>query len=254
MKKGVLIVVALSTLAVVSGCAASSLRMAVPHDIASRSEVLAVSERSQFMPDNGFSLGEYRVSDVERGWTTTTTEGVGPLSREVSTGSYSYSLSKRNAAVSGQCTTGELVQNMDLGSGWRVGQGQKGVTCTCGASARLVISTGDLERTGSSHQESVDVTYESDGKSMSPWFSAGETYKGRLFIGEQTFEVSALHEAEGGISLPEPLGYRVSRGKEFVGMVEVLTPGQMWLAKGMQGASADAMRCLLTGLMFYRPE
>lgn len=242
----------LFTLLFITGCGVSTVRMAVPHGIENKADHLAVQDRSQFLPDSGFRLGEYRVSDVDRGWTTTTAESVGPVSNETTTGSYSYTLSKAGELLNGRCTTGETGQHVDLGSGWSVGEEQHGLTCSCGDQAKLVISTDDLESIDD--KEKVQITYEADGQSASPWFSAGEVYRGRLFIGNDSFEVTALYEAEGGINLSEPLGYRVSRSRAFVGMVEVLSPGNMWLAKGLSTHVRDHMSCLMTGLMFYRPD
>jgi len=219
----------LLVLPLMSGCE-SNLHMTVPQGLANRADVLAVSNRSQFLPDSGFVLGEYTVSDADRDWTSTTTEDVGPISKEVSTGGYAYTLSNGAQVVKGTCSTGKIAKHVDLGSGWEVGSEQRGLTCTCGNQAKLVISTDDLDSFGGSAKDNLDVTYEENGKSASPML-IGETYKGRVFIGDDKFDVTAIHEVEGGINLPKPSGYRVSNGKDLVGMVEVLPPGKMWLAK-----------------------
>lgn len=189
---------------------------------------------------------------MDHGWTTTTTESIGPVSNETTTGSYSYTLSKAGKLLNGRCATGETGQHVDLGSGWSAGEEQYGLTCRCGDQAKLLIRTDGLDSIDD--KDKVQMIYETDGQSVSPWFSAGEVYRGRLFVGNDHYEVTALYEAEGGISLFEPLGYRVSRSRAFVGMVEVVSPGNMWLAKGLNAHVRDHMSCLMTGLIFYRPE
>ncbi|TLS68930.1 hypothetical protein FEF65_00005 [Mariprofundus erugo] len=217
----------------------------MPQGIANKTELLAVKDRSPFMPDSGFSLGEYTVSGAQRGWTTSTTEEVGPISSRVSSGSYTYTLAKGNQLFTGKCTTGLIDKHVDLGDGWEIGNNQNGVSCSCGDQARLVLSTAALDSTG--------VSYEANGKQATVQ-PAGVTYNGRLFIGEKQFDLTTLHEVDGGIHLPEPAGYRVTSGQDVGAMVEVLTPGRMWLDKGLSHQTADSMRCLLTGLMFFRSE
>ncbi len=242
-----------AVLSLLSSCEPTMMRMAVPPGIDSKAEVLTVKDRSQFMPDSGFILGEYIVSGANRGWTTTTTDSVGPISREVSSGNYTYTLAKGNQLFTGKCTTGVIDKHIDLGDGWHVGNNQKGVTCTCGDQAKLVLSTDDLKGPGGSGNDKVGVTYETNDKSVSALL-VGETYNGRVFMGDKQFDITTLHEVEGGINLPEPSGYRVTNGQDMLAMVEVLTPGKMWLDKELSHQSGDSMRCLLTGLMFFRSE
>lgn len=242
-----------AVLSLLSSCETTTMRMAVSPGIESKMEVLTVKDRSQFMPDSGFTLGQYNVSGADRGWTTTTTESVGPISREIGSGSYTYTLAKGTQLFTGKCSTGEIDKHIDLGDGWHVGNNQKGVTCTCGHQAKLVLSTDDLKGPGGSGNDKIGVTYEKNDKSASALL-VGETYNGRVFMGDKEFDVTTLHEVDGGINLPEPSGYRVSNGQDVLAMVEVLTPGKMWLDKGLSHQSGDSMRCLLTGLMFFRSE
>src|SRR4029079_10807871 len=140
--RGFVVVVAplLSSVSVM-GCATP--RMAPPADIASASEVLAVSDRSRAsgsFVNEGFKLGNYEVVDVDRKWNSTSGSGVGPWSKETKTTGFSYALAAGGKKLPGKCSSVTKSQGFGGLSGCSCR-----MACTCdgeAGKAELVMTDG----------------------------------------------------------------------------------------------------------------
>jgi hypothetical protein len=84
--------------------------------------------------------------------------------------------------------------------------------------------------------------------------SAGndEKFQGELSTGAGSYRVTAIYETQGSMSTGLPSGYRVD-GDSPRGAVEVLKPGRVWYARGLQDSERAELACLYAGLMLYEP-
>ncbi|HXU03932.1 MAG TPA: hypothetical protein VN903_23380 [Polyangia bacterium] len=201
----------------VIGC--RTARMAAPPDIANASEVLTVSDRSAWhgsFINEGFTLGNYKVVDVDRRLTSTTGIGFGPWAKEKTTAGFSYALAAGGKKLLGKCSSVASSQAVG-GFSW----GHVKIACTCDGEAgkgELVIIDG--------------------ARSMK--------------VGDQEYRLEPINAAEGGATLSNPTGFRAD-GDVPLGAVEVMHPGQVWLKKGLDDATRATTTCTFVGLMLYRP-
>jgi hypothetical protein len=215
-KIGILTLPLLSSISVV-GC--RTVRMAAPSDIASASEVLTVSDRSQWsgsFVNEGFKLGNYEVVDVDRKWTSTGGIGIGPWSKDTRTTGFSYVLAAGGKKLPGKCSSVETSQSVG-GFSW----GHVKIACACdGDTGRAELLITDGART--------------------------------MKVGDKEYTVAAIDKVEGGGTLFNPTGFRAD-GDGPLGAVEVVYPGQVWLKKGLDDATRDKTTCAFVGLMLYKP-
>jgi hypothetical protein len=201
----------------IGGCATA--RMAAPPDIAGGSDVLTVSDRSRasgLFVNEGFKLGKYQVADVDRKWNKSSSTGVGPWSKETKTTGFTYALVAQDKKLAGQCSS-EASSHGIRGFSW----GSIKIACTCegdGGKAELLM---------------VD-----DGRSLT--------------VDGKAYKVEPIHAVQGGSSQSDPTGFRAD-GEAPLGAVEVLHPGQVWLTKGLDEATAYKTTCTFVGLMLYKP-
>ena len=193
-------------------------RMAPPADVASASEVLAVSDRTRWsgqFVNEGFKLGNYDVVDVDRAWSSTSGSGFGPWSKETKTTGFSYALAAGGKKLPGKCSSVSSSQAVG-GFSW----GHMKIACAC-----------DGE----------------EGNSELVMTDKGRTLKVR----DTEYKLEPVHALAGGGTLADPTGFRAD-GDQPLGAVEVMHPGQIWLKKGLDDATRATTTCIFVGLMLYK--
>jgi hypothetical protein len=204
--------------------------MAVPADVAQHSEELAIQDRSSWsgaLVDEAFGLGPYKVSDVDRKWSSTRTSTLFAFSDSRTRGGYGYKLNAQDVAWQGECVTEQNEQNQQLGEGAEFSSVVAKLGCTC-------------------RTEQAEATLFLDA-------STTRQYHGTLKGPEYTYRITALTERDNGRMSPhDPLGYRVD-GEGPVGAVGVVKPGRVWLAKGLAEPVRQQLACLFAGLLLYMP-
>ena len=118
--------------------------MAPPADIASASEVLAVSDRTRWsgqFVNEGFKLGNYDVVDVDREWSSTSSAGFGPWSKETKTTGFSYALAAGGKKLPGKCSSVSSSQAVG-GFSW----GHMKIACACDGEEGNVGAGHDRQR------------------------------------------------------------------------------------------------------------
>ena len=204
------------SVAPVFGCATA--RMAAPADIAGNSEVLAVSDRSRAsgaFVNEGFKLGSYEVVDVDRKWDSSSSTGVGPWSKDTKTTGFSYALSSNGKKLPGKCSSETRSQGFG-GFNW----GSLKIACAC-------------EGEG--------------GKAEVLMVKEGRTLK----IDDKEYKLEPITAVEGGGTQSNPTGFRADADQPL-GAVEVVHPGQVWLAKGLDAPTRAKATCAFVGLMLYK--
>ncbi len=209
--------------------ACSAQHMQVPPEIASRSDVLDVTDRSSWsgaLVNESFELGPYAISDVDRKWDSSSGFSIGSVSHETSEGGYAYALEGGGPKQVGHCMTGKRDTGIGLGNGLGLEFQFSKLACQCEAGGKQAT-----------------VTVESrDG-----------TYAGAVTTSGGTYQIKSVHELEGGGSTGKPSGYRMD-GDRAVGAAEVTHPGRVWLDKALETNERREVACLFAGLMLYKPK
>ncbi len=201
-------------LCLLSAC--SGMAMRAPADIASQSEVLHSSDRQSWGVSKGrgsFSMGPYRIDDVERHPVTQSGYSVFGFGKQVMKTSYDYAFSDGGFHRHGHC---DQEQNKPT----TAYSGK--IVCRCGAPGQDVFT--------------VDI---------------GEDAKeGTLSLAGQSYTVTPLRERESGKKVDEPLGYRID-GAKPLGALEI--EGRVWTHGSLDEATRAQLVCMMSGLMLMRP-
>jgi hypothetical protein len=206
------------------GC--SVAHMALPGDFMGHTQVLAARDRSRAsgaLVDESFALGPYRVSDVERDWSSTDEATHGDVTSSDSVSGYAYVLRGEQVRIDGRCNARAGGAETDLGDGWSLSSNFRArLECECGPVASLKL--------------------EHDG----------ESFVGTLGHRSRVYDLRAVTALEGGRAQSQPAGYRVD-GDEPLAAVEVQHPGQIWLKPDVDEPARAELSCLMVGLMLYQP-
>ena len=204
------------------GCAQP--KMAVPPNIEKSSDVLLAQDRSSAsgaLVDEGFRLGPYPVSDVDRDWNSKSGFSVGPFSDKKATTGYQYQLGAGKTKLKGICGSETKEKSILTGASSAIAWGSTTVACTCdGGSAP------------------ASLTWSGD--------------KSEITVAGTTYSVKPVHETAEGSSMSEPVGFSAG-DKETLGAVEVTHPGRVWLNKALSDDAKAEASCLFVGLMLYQP-
>jgi hypothetical protein len=209
------------------GC--GSAHMAVPPDIGPATEEIHVDGRSQasgMFVNEDFKIGDFAVANVSRGGKSTSKFGAfGGFSSGSQTG-YSFDLKRGADSLHGECLSEASEGGFSLG----------GLT-TSNKTAKLGCACGN---------ESAPVA------SVVMSSSTTSDYGGSMKAHDATYQVKAIYDREGGMSAGGPAGYRVD-GQGVTAAVDVLGPGRVWMAKGIDAQQKTDVTCVLAGLMLYQP-
>jgi len=201
------------------GCAP---KMAVPPGVAETSEVLQVTDRSDWsggLTDESFKLGKYAVKDVDRDWDSETGFSAGPFGNKKATAGFKYQLAGGGPTLKGTCASETKQKSWSLGS--EVRWGDTTVACSCQGGG-----------------DDATLTWSED--------------KSEVTVSGTTYELQAIYETDGGAQVSEPVGFSARAGG-YLGAVEVSRPGRVWLEKGLDPKAKAQASCLFAGLMLYQP-
>ncbi len=208
------------------GTACAGPRMVAPADVASSSRVLEAKDRSSAtgaLVDESFRLGDWKVTEVDRDWTSKSGFSVGSYGQADTTTGYSYQL---NASKTWKGSCASVKKEKAMGN-FSFGN-KSNLLCEC--------------KTGKS-----SVTAAMSGSNPK------KHEKGEIKLGSKKYELSVINETEGSNFTGLPAGYRVDDRDTAVGAVETLNPGRVWLNKELAEGDAEAVSCTLVGLMLYVP-
>lgn len=209
-------------------CACTPLRMAVPGDLAAGAHLYEVQNRSSWkgaLVDESFQFGPYRVTKVDRDWSSTSGWGVGAFSTSALKTGYAYALVTPAGELAGRCGVEDEKTGVAL-LGGQLSSQRTSLACACGADnngARFVLK----------------------GENGAP-------LAGAAVVAEANLAVRPIDRDETGHLQRDGLGWEL-RGAGGIGAVEVAHPGRIWLDKGLAPATAQEVACLLAGLLLYDP-
>ncbi len=207
-------------------------QMVVPQDISAASDVLVVTERSLWtgsMANETFTLGEYKVVDVDRDWDSTHSDTVSinkvDLVSGRTKGAYAYQFKSKDGLLKGKCKAKGSDESVGM-SGFKVEKRKFNLNCACSDGSKEVAK----------------VTLQA--RNM-------DNFTGKISVHDKSYDVVSLTEVEGSMSMGVS-GYRVD-GDKPIGAVEVLQPGRVWLAKHLVATEKTALACSFVGLILYLP-
>jgi hypothetical protein len=201
-------------LGLLSAC--SGMAMRTPADVAGQSEVLHASDRHSWGVTKGrgsFSMGPFRVDDVERHAVTQSGYSVFGFGKQRLLTSFDFAFSDGASHRQGHCD-----QEQDKPTVAYAGK----LSCRCGAPG----------------QDAFTVEIGSEAK------------EGALTLEGKAYRMSPLRERESGKKADEPLGYRID-GAAPLGAVEV--EGRVWTQRELGENARAQLVCMLSGLMLMRP-
>lgn len=231
-------------------------QMLVPFNSTQDTEMLAVKDRGFFPPDQDFILGQYKVSHIDRDWTSSSTTGIWAYSDSETDDGYRYRLSKSGFSQQGACAANSQNDKLELGSGWSVGSESSSIKCQCAENAKLNLKTpnGD-EDTIKKKDGSKTVVLDTEKETPSLFsFQTENIYQGELQLGNRQYAIYSLHKIKGAGKQQQPVGYHVVNKENTVAMVEVLQPGRAWLSNKLSAEDKNQMTCLMTGLLLHKPN
>jgi len=213
------------------GCT-TNMQMAVPKDISAATDVFPATERSGWsgaLADETFTLGPYKVVEVDRDWDSSQSDTISISKLDMKSGSteggYKFKFKTPSAQWLGKCSAQASENSVGM-SGFKVLEKEAGLNCVC--------------TNGKSEVSKVTVK----AKNM-------DNYSGTLTTQGQSYRVASLKEREGSMAMGVS-GYRVD-GDQPVGAVEVLKPGRIWLGRDLEPTQRAGLACSFVGLMLYMP-
>jgi len=204
------------------GCAGP--KMAVPPGVAKTSELLEVTDRSEWsgsLADESFKLGKYAIKDVDRDWDSSSGFSVGPFADKKATAGFQYQLAGGGPTLKGSCAAEAKEKSWDLSSSSEISWTKTTVACSCAGGGDAATLTWS-EKTS------------------------------ELSVSGTTYELEPIYQTEGGGQASEPVGFSARAGS-YLGAVEVSRPGRVWLDNGLDPKTKAKASCLFAGLMLYQP-
>lgn len=200
-------------------------RMVAPGDVAEGSRVLEVQNRKNAtgaMVDESFDLGGFRVAEVNRKWDSKRSAKVGGYAANKTKSGYTFQL-VGNQTWQGTCAA----VNKEKSAGSLSWGGESEVVCQCESGSGQSVA-----RLGGRDPKRHD--------------------KGEVELAGEKLQVALVDATDKSNLTGRPAGYRVDGEQGAVGAVEILHPGQVWLAKDLSEPDAEALSCLFAGWMLYR--
>lgn len=216
-----------------SACALPTARMTPPADIAPTADVLEVANRSSFtglFVDESFDVGPYRVSEVKRGWDSSSSTTLGNITVQNNSAAFSFAFQGTASHWQGRCDYRAQQRRVQIGNVGNLEDEQGNLHCSC----------------RSANKEDREVSFDLDDE----W----RPLRGALLIDGSRYELQqySFGRHRGGLKSPAA-GYRVEREGSGAGVaaVEVLHPGRIWLQRSLPAEQREPMACLMSALMIY---
>ena len=223
-------------------CGCGVAHMALPQDLQSETSALSVEGRYLLIFNDSLEFGPYRVTDIDRGWTTS--EGyslsIGEFEFGGSESHQSYAFSMAEPDRPGrhvECTTTSDMSDMETDGflGGRFGvefSSDQHLLCT-------------LTQDGGGNPARL---------AMARSASAGDTaLHGVLADGDTRIDISGTHRLDAtSLRSGSPSGYIFEMDGRPVGAVEVINGGTVWLNDSLTPEARSAMAAASAVLLLYQ--
>lgn len=205
--------------------------MAQPVDVIQVSEELQVKDRSSFsgaLANESFTLGSYKIADVDRKWNSTQSTSFFGMDASRTRGGYAYNLVANGTQLKGECATEDRKSGHDVGNGISYEKAFAKIGCRCSdAQGAITLTVGGGD---------------------------SAVYEGAVTSPDLNYTVQAITKRAKGPSSKEPLGYRIDSDGAPIGAVDLKRPGTVWISKAAEGRAREDLACLFAGLLLYLPK
>ncbi|OQA24921.1 MAG: hypothetical protein BWY59_01978 [Verrucomicrobia bacterium ADurb.Bin345] len=217
-------------------CGCTVARMAVDPSLAGGAQELPVQGRQGFVWNKPLEFGGFKVTDIDRGWLKRMKWDVFGLTGEKARQSYEFKIASGNGpAWQAKCATGINRKDLELDNFLNTGGSLKvelesDVLFACTFTAprgewKLIMSQGTRQ----------------------------VVLNGILTDGSKQLLVEGTRELAGGAwPMMEPTGYHFLLNGRFVGAVEVLNAGAVWLDGSLDENTRMAVASASSALLLYR--
>jgi hypothetical protein len=179
-----------------------------------------------FLANEDFSIGSHAVSHVSRGLRERDRYRTLFGFKSTETSGYTYDVKHGDHGLHGECGVDSSVSGTRFGK-VTLAEHEVRLGCACSDEGGKARVTAVVE------------------------LPQGEN-RGTLTAGDHAYTLRVIHDVQGGTSMMDPAGYRVD-GDGFIGAVDVLYPGHVWLDKGIEPDERSQLLCAFAGLLLYVP-
>ncbi len=221
-----------------SGC--SVAHMALPQGSRSASSELPVEGLRLLIVRNSFQFAPYQITDVRRGWTKgkgwSISSGSSEFSSSKAKQKYEFSVSESGRATwAVRCATG---------AGWNKAETQGFL----GGSFAVEFATTkqlfcNMKRDGGAKLSKFLMTQSASEMAM----------KGVMTDGATRIDISVTNKVDSSpLKLSDPTGYVFHIGGRFVGAVEVINKGTVWIHNSVPPETRSALAATSAVLLMYQ--
>ena len=210
-------------------------RMAVPESLTSDAAEMEVKGRQRFSFKESLSFGPFRITDVDRGWTQTSSSGSAWFSSSKAKQSYEFTLRETNSPTwEAQCATGvnKRELNFDDFLGGELEIEMASVYFACSFKRRSEKGRWRLVMSQSASEMVLN---------------------GILTDGKERIQINGSQKLQGSpIPLSDPTGYEFVHKKRIIGAVEVINKGGVWILPSIDSEIRSVLAAASSALLLYR--
>lgn len=232
MKKSFLLA-SLAGVLVLSSCSVPP--MAVESSFKQQAEELPVAGRKVLKPNGDFTIGDYKVANVHRGWRRGS--GFNILGYDNVKASQKYEFSLQDAKGGGEWYVfgASRLHEKNLKS-------NNGITIQLAPNREYYSSYFTSPESGQWQLVTVDPGH----------YFARKEFEGQVTNGRMLYQVKPVYKFEGKALPPgDILGYEFRDGNEVVGAVQVVNNGKVWIRPDLPQDTRMVLASAAASLLLY---
>ncbi|MDX5422325.1 MAG: hypothetical protein LPK14_08740 [Hymenobacteraceae bacterium] len=208
--------------------------MAVEPSFKQQAEELPVEGRKVFKPNGGFTIGDYTVANVSRGWRNMS--GFSIFSYHNIKARQQYQFSLQNGQGGEWYVFGaSKLQDKSLRS-------DTGLTIQVAPNREYYASHFTSPESGQWHLLTVDPGH----------YLEREKFEGEVSNGTTTYKVAPVYKFEGkSLPVSDIIGYEFLNGEEVVGAVQVVNNGKVWMRPDLTSDTRMVLASAMASLLLY---
>ena len=208
--------------------------MAVEPSFKQQAEELPVEGRKVFKPNGSFTIGDYTVTNVSRGWRNMS--GFSIFSYHNIKARQQYQFSLQNGQGGEWYVFGaSKLQDKSLRS-------DTGLTIQVAPNREYYASHFTSPESGQWHLLTVDPGHYLERKK----------FEGEVSNGTTTYKVAPVYKFEGkSLPVSDIIGYEFLNGEEVVGAVQVVNNGKVWMRPDLTSDTRMVLASAMASLLLY---
>ena len=209
-------------LAALAGCTVA--RMEVPQTLMENSDELAVTGRQGFTWGKDLTFGDYKLTRIKRGWTTTTSWGIMFWSKSKATRKFQFDMKSpyRDGWTEVLAVTNARTQEFDFaGRDWEA--------TLAFATEYLTVADFHMD------DELWTVVLASNP-------DTGNIMEGVITNGKRQIKIEATRKLQGAAyDIADEVGYYFAENNEYIGAVENINAGAVFMQRTIDSKTRDLL-------------